>query len=122
MIEIPMTLDPGAFYRIGNYHVLPFQTLPVGTTYDLDPVDVACVFNIHKIKANGTSIALAFSSPYRIINEGGYILTLSTKGYNLANYTTTIRDEKIVIYNYDDAALAISPSVNPYVEAFFKEQ
>lgn len=122
MIEIPMTLDPGAFYKIGSFHLLPFQTLPVGMSYELEPVDVKCVFDIFKIRSSGTSIALAFSSPYRIMNEGAYLWTVSTQGYNLANFTTTIRDEKVVIYNYDSAALAISPAVNPYVEAFFKEQ
>lgn len=122
MINLPMPVDPGLFYKFQGFHVLAFKPIDMGTILDDDPVDVDCALIIRKLRIHSEIVGLAFSSYYRIHNQGGMLWTAASKGYDLQNYTTVIRDSKIVIYNFKDAALAISPQVSPYVEAFFEEQ
>lgn len=128
MNNLPMALEPGVFYMIDGRYILPFHNISIGSSLDPEPVEVECVFTIQKMRFQGNLVALAFDSPYKIHNDGGYIWTKSPKAQEFGEYKTIIRDSRVVIYNFDGPspstgmALAISPRIGPYVEAFFQEQ
>lgn len=122
MINVPMSLESGIFYELDGLHILPFATIELGAELTSNLIDVDCAFQLQKLTLDDNLVGLSFCSSFKIHNEGGYIWTKAPKAQNFVDYKTVIRDNRVVIYNFEAMALAISPRINPYVEAFFQEQ
>lgn len=133
--EVPLALSvnavPGTFYALEHEgkvvgHALFKEPVEPGPLQVGPKVPLACMFTAHWLMRGTKQLGFAFSSHYPVINEGGYLLTQSSKA-SIADPTARaealVKTEDLVIFNFPNrGTLIVSPVIDSRIEAIFEHQ
>ena len=122
-LVLPIDLKPGYFGSIDRIHVLPTQNLAAGSSIELESLPVSCMFKVYKALIGQEQVGYAFSSAFRVSNNGGYLLTKTERFVKPETFNVVLRLPDLVLCDFaNSGALAISPKVSSYVSNIFLEQ
>jgi hypothetical protein len=123
-------LGPHVFYELGGGHVLLTAKVPdrhVVLVREQIPLD--CMFELRRIQATDgvdsvVNIGYYFSSQFKVINNGGHIVTfLETKRGTAEKSEILIKSEDLVVIHFPNrGTMVISPALDDHTRLIFEEQ
>lgn len=123
-MRIEVDLPAFIFASIENAFILPTVNIKAGAKLDLQPLPIACMFNISIVYINNVKAGFHFTSRFTTNNHGSCLVTyLQNKKLAEAPPEVLLKSQELVVYHFPNrGTLAISPSVSDLVQSIFEDQ
>jgi len=112
------------FYQVDGGHLILNQEIQDDHVEIGEKIPAVGMFTIYWLLNKKMKVGYYFTSEFRTVNHGGYLVTFLNNGAGKATTAQlTLKTDKLVIYNYPNrGTLAISPEVNDEVQVILEEQ